>query len=117
MESGINLLNIIAVVLGMVIAAFFAYRLGKRDSQPQMYFDQNNMKSLGSTSPMPNAATASNWIAYFQQLPEEIQQQIKQELAREQMIHAIKIAHKATKMGLKETKDMVEAVRDAGLHR
>ncbi len=87
----------ILIALGLLILALIAMAArGGRRRDPLM---GGAPRVYHGTKPVPVA-----------KLPPEVEQQVRAELAAGRKIQAIKIARDATHLGLKETKDLVEAM-------
>ncbi|WP_029725216.1 ribosomal protein L7/L12 [Sphingomonas sp. UNC305MFCol5.2] len=97
----------ILIALGLLILALIAMAArGGRRRDPLM----GGVPPVHrGTRPVPTAALPSAGLPAGTLSP-EVEQQVRAELAAGRKIQAIKIARDATLLGLKETKDLVEAM-------
>lgn len=105
---------IAAGVLILVLIAMIARAGRRRDplmgGAPPVY----RRTTPVPTAPLPTAPLPAGTLPVATLSP-EVEQQVRAELAAGRKIQAIKIARDATHLGLKETKDLVEAMERRAL--
>lgn len=93
----------VLIAVALVVALSFIWLLRRRAGQDRLMGVQPPRSGRALGAVRAGAATVP--------LPPEVEAQVRALLAANRKIEAIKVAREATGLGLKETKDLVEALR------